>query len=390
VHEQRKGHSVRLFNPVVAALSFLLGVPTLYSAAAYTITDLEILPGTASSAGYSINNHGDVVGDVTIARSIVNGTSVISYGFVYHNGVMTNLTDLNGPGSLASSINDSGQIAGNIYTGQRYSISTFPPQFLPVSDAAVFSQGVVHDIGASLGDEFNSASSINSAGDVVGGGATTSHTSISFLYTNGVTSVLTTNPPISSAIGINDAGQITGGMSVGQQTHAFLDTTGALLDLGTLGGNSFGNSVNNAGHVAGFSDTGAVDAQGQAIYHAFLYTAGPLLDLGTLGGNDSQAKHINSVGQIVGYSLIAGNTTAHAFLYKGGSMSDLNTLIDPLSGWQLVVAYGNNDLGQITGQGIINGQTHAFILTPTPEPSSFVLAAFGVASLAVWGWRRKR
>ena len=37
-------------------------------------------------------------------------------------------------------------------------------------------------------------------------------------------------------------------------------------------------------------------------------------DLGTLGGTSSYAYAINASGQVVGYSLLAGNSVGHAFL----------------------------------------------------------------------------
>ena len=48
---------------------------------------------------------------------------------------------------------------------------------------------------------------------------------------------------------------------------------------------------------------------------------------------------------------------------KGG-MKDLNNLIPPNSGWVLVLANSINNSGQITGYGTINGENHAFLLTP--------------------------
>jgi probable HAF family extracellular repeat protein len=56
-------------------------------------------------------------------------------------------------------------------------------------------------------------------------------------------------------------------------------------------------------------------------------------------------------------------------------MIDLNNLVDPSTGWVLESADGINDSGQIVGYGVNpSGQTHAFLLTPTPEPSTLCLA----------------
>jgi len=49
-------------------------------------------------------------------------------------------------------------------------------------------------------------------------------------------------------------------------------------------------------------------------------------------------------------------------------------LIDA-SGWELKEACGINDLGQIVGWGIVNGQEHAFLLNRTPLQQPYVGAA---------------
>jgi hypothetical protein len=70
--------------------------------------------------------------------------------------------------------------------------------------------------------------------------------------------------------------------------------------------------------------------------------------------------------------LVTTSDRTHAFLYTSGSgMVDLNTLIAPLSGWELLDASDINDAGQITGQGRIGGQFHAYLLTPVPIPGDF-------------------
>jgi probable HAF family extracellular repeat protein len=109
-------------------------------------------------------------------------------------------------------------------------------------------------------------------------------------------------------------------------------------------------------------------------------------DIGTLGTR-SQGEGINGAGQVVGYYVTALGPY-HAFLYDAThGIVDLNSLIDPASGWVLGDAMGINDTGQITGMGTINGQSVAFVLTPTPEPSSIVLAALGLLGLAIRRWR---
>lgn len=66
--------------------------------------------------------------------------------------------------------------------------------------------------------------------------------------------------------------------------------------------------------------------------------------------------------------------TEHAFLYSNGVMVDLNTLIDPNLQITLAEARGINDLGQI----VVNGNGHAYLLTPVPEPGTWVLLGAGL------------
>ena len=153
-----------------------------------------------------------------------------------------------------------------------------------------------------------------------------------------------------------------------------------MADLGTLGGSySVAHGINNAGQVVGWSYLHGTSLP----THAFLYSGGGMTDLGTLGGSSSMGDDINNEGQIVGYSQLPGNNRIAAFLYSGGTMIDLNSFLAPTSGWQLEEAYAINDLGQVVGYGTIAGETHAFLLDTTPEPSSAALLGAGATLLAL-------
>jgi probable HAF family extracellular repeat protein len=107
-----------------------------------------------------------------------------------------------------------------------------------------------------------------------------------------------------------------------------------------------------------------------------------MTDLGTLGGDYSWAYSINASGQVVGWAQV-DQVIGHAFLCSNGIMIDLNDLIDPSLGWELDEAHATNNNGQIVGYGVNpSGQTHAFLLTPVPEPATLAFLALGGLALA--------
>jgi probable HAF family extracellular repeat protein len=330
----------------------------------YAITDLGTLGGTDSSA-YGINASSQVVGGSYTATSLSYHTSLYDGTAT---PAMQDLGTLGGSYSFAYGINASGQVAGDAYTAG----DTVYHAFLYDGTATP----AMHDLGT-LGGTFSRGLGINASGQVAGwadiAGNVTNH---AFLYDATATPAMqdlgTLGGTRSYAYGINDSGQVVGeAQTVGNTAdHAFLydaTATPAMQDLGTLGGSySVALGINASGLAFGFSNTA-----GEAHQHAFLYdaTATPAMqDLGTLGGSFSQARGINASGQVVGRAYTPDNARYHAFLYDGTAMQDLDGQIPSGSGWVLYEARGINDSGQIVGDGLINGHTHAFLLTPDAGP----------------------
>jgi hypothetical protein len=74
-------------------------------------------------------------------------------------------------------------------------------------------------------------------------------------------------------------------------------------------------------------------------------------------------------------------------------MTDLNTLIPADSGWILLSASHINDMGQIAGNGFLNGVLHAFLLIPSfgggrtgsTKPSSAISLSETTRQWLIWG-----
>ena len=194
-----------------------------------------------STFAEGINNAGAIVG---FSRSIL---SVVDSGFVLVGGNYTPIIDPYGrDGTDAIGINNLGEVVGQ-YNSSADRTGESPNGFL-------FSDGVYTDIDVPSATG-TSARGINDLGQIVGVFGPRSE---GFLLSGGVYSVI--SAPYANAIidsiSINDAGLIVGTYIVGGGAHTFVYENGVFTTLDPFGSSqNVANDVNNLGQIVGSYNT---------------------------------------------------------------------------------------------------------------------------------------
>ena len=326
------------------------------------VTDLGT-PGLGgpNSGAFGVNDRAQVVGQAeTSAKDPYNenfcgyGTGLQCLPFTWDDGVTTALPTLGGTNASANYINGIGQVAGYAENSYRdpdcrpgVAVNGTGPQVLDF-EAVIWGpkQGEIRELLPLPGDTVGMAFSINNLGQAVGTSGTCANT-------------------------------VLPGLAGGP--HAVLwEADGSVHDLGSLGG-TIDPTVLGSGTVAFVINsrsevTGTAALPGNAVSHPFFWTKEKgMQDLGVLDGDLIGAGlGMNNRGDVVGSSIsgpgvATGN--ARAFLWRNGHMSDLNTLVGAGTPMYLLVAFGINDNGLITGFGAVTGgpdagKIHAFLATP--------------------------
>jgi len=253
-------------------------------------------------------------------------------------------------------VNNASQMAGSIFRGTS------------LAWVANLTIGTDRGLCAGCGLSLNSnAYGLNDKGEATGSAefaGLPGQQAFKYSARTGIVSLGTLGGTYSSGRRINRLGDVVGSASLADDlaTHAFLNVAGTMQDLGTLGGNdSWGMAVNGKRKAVGCS----VLSNGFTVA-AFIAEGGAMTALPSLGGASNCAEDINEKNVAVGYSSRAADGISRAVVYQKGKVRDLNLQMEAASGagWELFDAVGINDAGQIVGNGLLNGQYRAFLLTP--------------------------
>jgi probable HAF family extracellular repeat protein len=319
----------------------------------YTVTDLGYANGV-----FSINKSGQFL--LTTANPQVASPTLKTY--LVSGSSRTEVDTLNGTPVTLSALNDAGQLLGTFVPGGAAN---------GASDWFLYTGGMLTDLTANLNTLFPSAA-FNNSGQVALMTQQPPRTAQNpihlMLYSSGTITDLG-NPfgaTSGTVVAINDVGQITGTYANAQGAkHGFLYSSGQFTDLGTLGGlDVIPSAINNQGQVTGTSDLGNPDVSDISERHNFLYSNGKMIDIIPNNDRSGDPSAMNNLGQVVGSYQGYTQAGIFAFLYTNSMLIDLTSRIPAGSGWTLERATGINDRGQIVGLGLLNGQQHAFLLTP--------------------------
>ena len=297
----------------MAAITLQLAIGLPHAAAEtveYSFTTIEF-PGAEGTMVHGINNAGVIVGAYSLAEK--------NHGFMLDGAEFTTIDFPNAAGTNAHDINDQGQIVG----------------IFGREDDPLESQGFVFD-GAN------------------------------YEVTSNFPGASSTNP-----LGINNAGRIVGGYSeMPDHDRGFTLDGASFTSVEYPGaGSTRVAGVNNLGSVVGtFSDAGIILMRSEG----FVFDGVSFEVIDISDARFTVPLDINDQGVIVGWfvhDVEEPDGGAHGFVRSGDGLFTID-----VPGSSATFIRGINNGGYIVGTFIdLNFESHSFLGTPVPEPSSLCL-----------------
>jgi probable HAF family extracellular repeat protein len=257
--------------------------------------------------------------------------------------VTPQLVDLGaGDGSLATAINENGQIVGWGGPGGPF----------------LWDNGSLRRFGSAGSYSPSSADDINDLGTVAGTAGASGLPARGYTWTQAAGTQLISQTLGGSGIevrALNNGGDVAGSSQIAGDvaSHAALWKNGSVIDLQLPNfptGSSYAWGINDAGVVVGQYNP---PSGGSA---SFRWTAGTGMVL--IAPVEGNALHINSDGVVVGQSGASVSST-HAYRWVSGTLQDLGTL-----GGTHSAAIGINDAGTIVGRAQASGGRRAGPILP--------------------------
>lgn len=185
-------------------------------------------------------------------------------------------------------------------------------------------------------------------------------------------------------LAINDIGRITGATGNFDDLSDFAgfvwDQNNGLEELAPLTGDNFscGVDINNSGQVVGWSsenhDEPYIDK------HLVLWDqSGNVVDMGGEFMFLGTSVFMNDSAQIAGAFKLEGDDDFKSYFWdeETGFVLAQDLLADG-SSWQVGGLWGINNQGQMIATAAFDGEYHAVLLTPVPEPGTLLLVSLGI------------
>jgi len=342
----------------------------------------------------------------------------------------TNLGTLGGFESVATGVNDRGEVSGFSTSGESLATRGALWQGRSLTDLGIGIAFGINDHTVVVGDRtlatawvstrpvtlqdfsggFRSAAlAISDAGQIAGYSWLPDRTHMHASLWPSISSPAIDLGPVrgvdSIAAAINNRGQAAGSWTTADGfNHAALWTDGVGVDLSLPGElRSFASGLNDDGIAVGaslFLDDGH--------FHATVWNGASVEVLNDTGHASSFAQDINNQGWIVGSVGDDRFGTGRATLWHDGIAIDLNTRLRPgtvQAGWVLDTAVAINDHGWIVGAAHNDNlgiARQAYLLSISEEPDQFLhpmqptlipepeTCSLMLVGLALLGWHRAR